>query len=165
MKELQIENTSTETEVVEPEQNSKSARSTRKKIFRVRSQSPASGSTEIPILCVLSRAPDLQMRAKAVLQEVTGPKWFPNLSEEDRKARYPRSKRKIVESVAKWSKKDLVLSNQIYSPQEVTNPGMWKLTAKGLARAKVDASGWTARYAVHEDAIVIERSAEKEEAA
>src|SRR5580700_1052668 len=103
MKELQIVKESFQsTKTSKPEKIKK-----RKKILCVRTKSPAASSSEFPILCILSKSPDLSMRARDVLREAL--RWFPDLTKEDKNARYPGSRKKIVPSVIKWSKKNLVL--------------------------------------------------------
>lgn len=96
------------------------------------------------------------MRAGDVLREVV--KWFPELTEEDKNARYPESKKKIVPSVVKWSKKNLILRGEIFPPRVANEPGVWELTQKGLARAKNEAAGWNARYTLHTDAVIVDET-------
>jgi hypothetical protein len=75
-----------------------------KVITNINSKAPASTSSEIPILSVLSRVPETGMPASAVIKEVSM-KWIEGLDEDDRKSKYPASKKRIVESVI--TRKDL----------------------------------------------------------
>jgi hypothetical protein len=85
------------------------------------------------ILCVLGRAPTLGLEAKVVLKEVES-KWFSELTETDLKALYLLSRKKIVQSIIKFSKKNLIVRGEIY-PVSEENFGTWKATPKGLERA------------------------------
>jgi hypothetical protein len=152
MKELQIDKEifqSTEQKLTSPKPGK-----IRKRILCVRSRSPAASASETPILCVLAKSPGHSMRARDVLREVA--RWFPELTEEDKTARYPGSKKKIVPSVIKWSKKNLVLRGEIFPPRVASEVGAWELTEKGLQRAKEGAGVWRATYSVH-DAILIQK--------
>src|SRR5580704_16865430 len=73
-------------------------------VTRVKSKAPASSNPEIPILCILFRNTE-GLRTAEVLREITS-KWYAKLNDEDRRARYPGSRQKIVSSVIKFSKKN-----------------------------------------------------------
>ena len=67
---------------------------------------------------------------KVVLEEVEN-KWFRELTEIDLKAVYPESKKKIVETIIKFSRKNLVVEGEIH-PVSEENFGTWRATAKGI---------------------------------
>jgi hypothetical protein len=74
------------------------------------------------------------MPTKTVLQEVRSAKWFGKLSEDDLEARYPQSKKKIVDSVVKFAKKNLALKGQVFPLGKDVPYGTWKITRKGSER-------------------------------
>jgi len=125
-------------------------------VTRVRSKAPASTSPEIPILYTLLGTPETWALARDVLKEVGSAKWFSELDDDDRKARYPKSKKKIVDSVIKFAKKNLVLKGQVFPPGKDAPLGTWKITRKGSERAAMYGSSWSPKYSVHDDAIIIE---------
>ncbi|HXQ92831.1 MAG TPA: hypothetical protein VN739_07470 [Nitrososphaerales archaeon] len=104
---------------------------------------------------VLSKAPDVGVQTRTVLQEVRSARWFGKLDDDDRKARYQGSRRKITDSVIKWSKKNLVAKGEIFPPGDGCQVGVWKITQKGLKRAKEEITGWSPFYSYH-DAIINE---------
>jgi len=122
-------------------------------IRRITSKSPTASSAEIPILRILSVAPQNRMRAKAVIKEVgESARWFDKLTEDDLAARHVHSKRKIVEIAIRYARKNLVLDGMIFPPD--TSAGVWEITAKGLGRIQNN-ENWRAKYSVH-DGIIIE---------
>ncbi|HXQ92796.1 MAG TPA: hypothetical protein VN739_07295 [Nitrososphaerales archaeon] len=104
---------------------------------------------------VLSKAPDMGVQTWVVLQEVRDAKWFGKLDNDDRAALYSRSKRKITDSVIKWSKKNLVAKGEIFPAGEGCEVGVWKATPIGLNRVKEEIGSWSPSYSYH-DAIIIE---------
>jgi len=145
MKELSTETTKSNT-----------TRAKTKVIVRISAKAPAASSPEIPILCVLSKAPESGLTTKFVLQEVKSKKWFSRLDDDDCSARYPGSKKKIVDSVIKFARKNLVIKGDIYPAGEGGKPiGVWRITPKGADKAELLRALWTPRYAVH-DALIIE---------
>jgi hypothetical protein len=136
------------------------SRGIRKVIRRITSKSPTSSSAEIAILHVLSHAPENELPAKAAINEVAeSGKWFSKLNENDLAARYENSRRRIVEIVVRYSRKNLVTKGQIEPPG--TRPGVWRLTPKGLERIRGD-DNWRAKYSVHA-AIIFENSEGRDE--
>jgi hypothetical protein len=132
------------------------SRKRRRVVRNVTSKSPTSTCAEIPILKTLGAAPEKKLSLKAVIKEVIeSGKWFPELSQEDLVARHPNSKRKIVETALKFSRKNLVLKGELFPPSDI--PGIWRIAGKGLERIndpeKVDR--WRRKYSEH-DAIIIE---------
>jgi hypothetical protein len=95
------------------------------------------------------------MQTKTVLQEVKSTRWFDKLDEDDRNARYPASKRKITDTIVKWSKKNLVAKGEIFPAGDGCPIGVWKITQRGLKRAKEKIGGWSSKYS-YRDAIIIE---------
>ena len=75
------------------------------KIRNISSRAPARNSAEVPILDVLSKFQASGIKTKLVLREVRSPRWFPDLNEEDLAALYSRSRKNIVDSVIKYSRK------------------------------------------------------------
>ncbi|MFI5421812.1 MAG: hypothetical protein ACHQ1H_12655, partial [Nitrososphaerales archaeon] len=74
----------------------------------------------------------LGLQTNVVLKEVAS-KWFKELSLEDLMAVYPESKKKIVETIIKFSRKNLVVKGEIH-PVSEENFGTWKATSKGIER-------------------------------
>jgi len=135
----------------EPQQKSHKRR---RVIRRITSVSPTASSAEIPVLRVLSDAPQNRLRAKAVIRVVgKGGKWFDKLSEDDLVARYLSSKRKIVEIAIRYARKNLVLDGMLFPPR--TSPGIWEITPKGLERIR-NTENWRPKYSVHEGIIIEE---------
>jgi hypothetical protein len=120
-----------------------------KVVTQIRARAPSCASCEIPILCTLSKAPD-GMRTKTIIQEVIT-NWFNDLSEEDRRARYADSKKKVTQTIIKFSKKNLALKDQVFSEPI----GTWRITPKGVERVMKSRGEWVPRYSFH-DAIIIE---------
>jgi len=151
MKELQLD------EPIKGDENQRSPKNKKtrpvKVITRITARSPTSSVCEIPILSLLFRAQEAGMSTRTVLQEVRSAKWF-KLTDDDLKARYPKSRRKIVDSVIKYGRKNLVLKGQIL-PVESVAIGTWKATRIGLARYAMEWKEWKPRYSTH-DAIIIE---------
>jgi hypothetical protein len=81
MKELQVEKLGIQVNENLPPVNSRRTRV----ITRVTARAPACSACELPILSVVSRAPEAGTRTREVLKEVST-KWFNGLSEDDRKA-------------------------------------------------------------------------------
>ena len=126
----------------------------RKVIVRVRTKAPTASSPEIPILSVLAKSIDDGVPTRIVIKEVLG--CFDRLTDDDRKARYPGSKKKIVETVVKFARKNLVMKDEVFQAGEGGKPiGIWMITPKGVERAASLGANWKPRYAVH-DAIIIE---------
>jgi len=153
MKELQLD------EPIKGDENQRSPKNKKtrpvKVITRITARSPTSSVCEIPILSLLFRAQEAGMSTRTVLQEVRSAKWF-KLSDDDLKARYPKSRRKIVDSVIKYGRKNLVLKGQILPVGEGVPTGTWKATPRGLTRYTMEGQGWKPRYSTH-DAIIIEK--------
>jgi len=99
-----------------------------RKISRVRTKAPAASNPELPILLTLSKCPTEGVRARDVLQEVRSAKWFGMLNNDDRRARYPESRKKIVDTVIKFAKKNLVIKGEMYPVGEGTPVGIWRIT-------------------------------------
>jgi len=97
------------------------------------------------------------MPTKTVLQELKSAQWFGKLSDDDRSALYAKSRRRVVDSVIKFSRKNLVIRNEIYPVGQGMPTGTWKATKKGLERFAKEKEGWIARYRIH-DAILEEKS-------
>jgi len=106
-------------------------------------------------LRVLSRAPDSGVGTNEVLQEVRSAKWFSELNDKDREARYPASGKKIVDSVIKFSRKNLGMKGGIYPAGEGTPIGIWRITPRGMDMAAIREVCWKPRYSTH-DAVIIE---------
>lgn len=107
-------------------------------------RSPARSSPEIPILCVLSESHLSGVRTKFVLEEVKS-KWYRELTATDLRAVYSESKKNVVETVIKFSRKNLVEKGQLY-PATEDSIGIWKPTVTGIARAQKEAGNWEPKY-------------------
>jgi hypothetical protein len=140
---------------VKTPKNSAKRKST-KKIISISAVSPSCSSCSIPILSVLAREPNKGMRAKNVIREVKG--WFSDLGVSDVEARYPKSKKRITETVIKFCKKNLTLKNKIYRAGiEVgcVPLGLWKITPEGMKNLEKEKAAWKPKYSIHKDAILI----------
>jgi hypothetical protein len=127
-----------------------------KVITRVNARAPTASACEIPILSILFRAQDVGVPTKTVIQEVISEKWF-KLSDDDLKARYPKSKRKIVPTVIKYARKKIVLKGAIQPVGENVPIGTWRATRQGLGWfATKRSEEWKPRYSTH-DAIIEDR--------
>jgi len=124
-----------------------------KVITRIMARAPTSSACEIPILSVLFKEQEVGVPTKTVLQEVRSAKWF-ELSDDDLKARYPKSRRKIIDSVIKYARKNLVLKGAILPVGDVPI-GTWKATGPGLGWFAMKKYEWRPRYSTH-NAIIIE---------
>jgi hypothetical protein len=120
---------------------------------RITAKAPTCKACEVPILTTLSRAPNSGLPTKEVLSEVT--KWFDRLDQNDRIALYPHSKKKITQTIIKYSRKNLVLKGQILPAGESNPVGIWRITPKGLERVMKGREEWAPKYSSH-DAIIIE---------
>jgi len=94
------------------------------------------------------------MSTKDVIKEVST-KWFDSLTEDDRRARYPASGKKIIQSIIKFSRKNLVLKRQIFPVGGGRPLGVWMLTPLGVERAMKGKGEWMPKFTNH-DAIIIE---------
>jgi hypothetical protein len=122
-------------------------------IMQVRAKAPACSACEIPILTTLSALPNSGLPTKEALNEVT--KWFDRLDQDDRRALYPGSRKKITQTIIKYSRKNLVLKGQILPAGEGNPVGIWRITQKGLERVANGREKWIPNYSSH-DAIIIE---------
>jgi hypothetical protein len=109
-----------------------------------KTRAPARSNPEIPILSVLSKSSLLGLQTKVVLKEVAS-KWFKELSLEDLMAVYPESKKKIVETIIKFSRKNLIGRGEIH-PVSEENFGTWRATSKGIERALEEGGSWVPKY-------------------
>jgi len=116
----------------------------RKRYISTRTKAPLHSSCEIPILSVLAKSPSIGLRTRIVLKEVEG-KWFKELTTIDLSAVYPNSKRKVVETIIKFAKKNLAGKGEIH-PTSGENFGIWKATAVGLERAMKAEGKWIPKY-------------------
>ena len=131
----------------------------KKKIFvSTKTRAPARSNPEIPILCILAKSPTLGQQTRVVLKEVES-EWFRELTETDLKAVYPESKKKIVETIIKFSRKNLVVKGEIH-PASEENFGTWRATQKGIERALKEQRSWTTKYVDVHSMIEIEEDGE-----
>jgi hypothetical protein len=117
----------------------------RKRYVSTWTKAPTHSSCEIPILGVLAKSPNFGLRTKIVLKEVES-KWFKELTATDLTAVYPQSRRKIVDTIIKFSRKTLVEKGHIY-PVVGGNFGIWKATQGGIDRAMKSEGKWMPKYA------------------
>lgn len=126
---------------------------------KVTAKAPTSSSCELPILKILSSAKDHQLSAREVIVEIlSNGDWFDDLTEDDLQARYPNSRRKIVETRIKFARKNLTLKNQLYPCDETRDHplGIWQIADDGLDRLKKNGDEeWKPKYSVLEDAIIL----------
>jgi len=116
----------------------------RERYISTRTRAPVHSSCEIPILSVLLKSPSLELPTKVVVKEVVG-KWLRELTSTDLGAVYPQSKRKVVETIIKYSRKNLVGKGEIY-PAGVENLGIWKATKAGMDRVANEEDKWAPKY-------------------
>jgi hypothetical protein len=118
------------------------------------SKAPTVSSAEVPILRVLSDAPQKRLPAKLVIETVgASGKYFEKLCDNDLAARYVGSHRKIIEIIIRFARKNLVMAGMILSPG--AEAGVWEITPKGLERIR-NSQNWRAKYSVHEGIIIEE---------
>ncbi len=128
----------------------------------ISARAPTTASCEIPILHILLVAQVHQLPAKDVIKKIAeSGKWFEELTEDDLLARYPGSKRKIVETVIKYARKNLVLKGQSFpaiGDDDTINhrpAGVWEMTPKGFERLRKDQESWKPKYSIHKDSVII----------
>jgi hypothetical protein len=95
-----------------------------------------------------------------VLKEVES-KWFKELTVADLKAVYPESRKKIVETIIKFSRKNLFAKGQIH-PLREENFGTWKATSKGIERALNEGGDWVPKYVDVHSLVKAEENGEPE---
>ena len=123
-----------------------------KRLVEIRVKTPARNASEVPILATLAQVPGYSLKTKDVLKRVR--KYF-ELGEDDLNARYPKSHQLVVNSIIKFSRKELVSKKQLYPIGEECQLGTWKLTPSGLRRARDAAADWQPRY-TYRNAILLE---------
>jgi hypothetical protein len=144
-KEKSVPGKRTRSKSSEVQESTTSKKIRKKKSFvPAKTRAPARSSPEIPILCTLAKAPTLGQPTKVVLKEVEN-RWFRELTDIDLKAVYPESKKKIVETIIKFSRKNLVVKGEIY-PISEENFGTWRATARGIERALKEGGSWIPKY-------------------
>jgi len=116
----------------------------KKRSISTTTRAPTHSSCEIPILNVLTKSPILGVRTDLVLKEVES-KWFKELTTTDLGAVYPESRRKVVDTIIKFSRKNLVEKGQIH-PAGVEYFGIWKATQAGIGRAMKEGGNWIPKY-------------------
>jgi len=118
-----------------------------KKIVRtVTVKAPARNNAELPILAILARAPEKEVKTKLVLKELRTAKWFADLKEDDLAAVYEKSQKNLFDSIVKYSKKQLVLKGQVYPIGENCEFGKWKIAELGLERVRCEGAYWNPSY-------------------
>jgi len=115
-----------------------------KNLVSATTRAPARSNPEIPILHVLSESHLSGVRTKLVLEQVKN-EWFSELTVTDLRAVYPESKKNVVDTIIKFSRKNLVEKGLLY-PANEENIGIWKITPAGTARAQKEAGNWTPKY-------------------
>ena len=136
----------------------------------VSSKSPTASSCEIPILVTLhEKGSEFKLPARKVIEELTSTtreRWFKELREEDIQARYPSSRRKIVEITIRYARKNLELKEELYPPSNEHPGGSWEITTKGRMRLRDwmvrGEYSWIAKYSRHENAVIPVESADEE---
>jgi hypothetical protein len=107
----------------------------------------------VPILIVLSDGAE-HSSAGVIRELLEGGKFFPDLSDLDRRARYKSSHRLICEIVIHFARENLVLRGELEPPG--TKAGNWKISEKGSKRLEDISQRWKAMYSLHRDAVLIE---------
>jgi len=131
----------------------------KKILVSARIKTPSRNSSELPILLALSRAPGYSLKTKVVLQRVR--RCFHELGEDDLRARYPKSRQNVVNTIIKFSRKQLVSKKQLYPIGENCELGTWRLTPIGLQRARDAKTDWRPHY-TYRDAIIVEEGVGEE---
>jgi len=121
-----------------------SMKARKKRFISTTTRAPKHSSCEIPILSVLTKSPILGVRTDVVLKEVEA-KWFKELTTSDLGAVYPESRRKVVDTIIKFSRKNLVEKGQIH-PAGEENFGIWNVTQAGIDRAMKESGNWIPKY-------------------
>ncbi|HXQ93388.1 MAG TPA: hypothetical protein VN739_10320 [Nitrososphaerales archaeon] len=138
-----IENTQ-ERGVVNYETCSKFRKRKKPKIFHLVVKIPSRGAPELPILATLAKSPSV-LKTKYVLHQVKT-NWFKELSETDLSGVYQESKKGIVDTVVKYSRKHLIEKGDLFAPSEENPIGTWRATPKGVKRAQSEKEGWKPTY-------------------
>ncbi|MFI5421097.1 MAG: hypothetical protein ACHQ1H_09035 [Nitrososphaerales archaeon] len=118
---------------------------------------PSRRAPEVPILVTLAKSPDGKRTAE-VLRQVKK-HWFKELSDLDLRANYPKSKKRIVDSVIKFGRKHLIGKGELYPPSEENPIGRWRATPAGVKRAQSEEGGWSPSYVESEGLIEVEGGA------
>jgi len=139
-------NNSREVQISRRREGLASRRKTYSKIRKITSRAPQRNSAEVPILVILSRCPASGIKTKIVLEEVRSARRFPGLSEEDLHALNQHSMKRVVDSIIKYSRKQLVLKGQIYPIGENCQVGIWKITNLGVERVLKEGLDWIPTY-------------------
>jgi hypothetical protein len=105
---------------------------------------PSRNAPEVPILVTLAKSPDGQKTAEVLWQ--VKKHWFKELSDIDLLARYPESKKRIVDSVIKFGRKHLIGKGELYPPSEENPIGRWRATPAGVKRAQSEEGSWSPSY-------------------
>ena len=130
----------------------KASKRKKKNYVPAKTRAPASNSTEISVLSILSEQPTYGMPTHTVLYKVETES-FRELTELDTKAVYPESKKKIVDSIVKFAKKHLIIKGHVFPPSEDHPVGVWWATPLGMERARKENSAWAPKYVeVHSSA-------------
>jgi hypothetical protein len=130
----------------------------KKEFIPVTTKAPTRTNSEIPILCALAKASDGR-KTKDVLREVKR-NWFKELHRDDLDAVYPESKKRVVDTIIKFSRKHLVEKGEIHPPTQEDPVGRWRATKKGIERALKEREGWKATYVEVSAVIEVEKLAE-----
>jgi hypothetical protein len=110
---------------------------------------PSRNAAEVPTLLILSGAPSGAMPTKAVLHELRCGKWFSELKPEDKEVVYEKSRKNVLDTILKFSKKALVVKKQVFPVREASEVGVWKITESGIERARKEGADWRATYSQH----------------
>ena len=104
---------------------------------------PAWRNSEIPILEVLLESPDGACRTKDALRKV---KKRYNFSERDLAGRYAISQQRVIDTIIKFGRKNLVEKREVYPSGGNCLVGVWKITPKGAERVLRERASWTPKY-------------------
>lgn len=119
-------------------------------------KAPARDNAEVPILLILSGNPN-GVRTREVVSQVKR-EWYKALSLDDFTAVYPKSGKRVVDTIIKFSRKHLVLKGQVYSVGVASKQGIWKATQLGLERAGRARDIWTPKYSEYRALLRSDRS-------
>jgi len=104
-------------------------------------------NAEVPILSVLERFPETGAETGVVLTEV---KKRYDFSKTDLAAIYASSGKRIIDSIIKFSRKNLIEKAEVYPIGKGCIEGIWKATPRGLQRAATVVGDWTPVYSKYQ---------------
>jgi hypothetical protein len=116
---------------------------------------PSQKCAEVAILTILGRSSNTTgVRTSAVLKELKE-NFFKELSPVDLGARYPRSRKGVVDTSLKFGRKNLVQRGEVFPVGNSGSPvGIWRICEKGKRRLEKEMGAWAPKYVHHSNLLV-----------